>query len=95
VFIVLLKFSTERERAKEFMADHKAWIVRGFDDGVFLLSGSLGGQLGGALVAHDASLAALQGRVNEDPFVRHGVVSAEILEVAPSRVDARLQGLLV
>jgi uncharacterized protein YciI len=95
VFIVLLKFSTERERAKAFMADHQAWLGRGFDDGVFLLSGSLGAQLGGAIVAHSTSLAALQGRVNEDPFVRHGVVSAEILEVAPSRVDARLQGLLV
>ena len=93
MFIVLLKFSTGRGRAREFMAEHNAWIGRGFDDGVFLLTGSLGAQAGGVIVAHDTSLAALQARVGEDPFVAHDVVRAEVLEVAPSRVDARLQAL--
>ena len=94
MFIVLLKFSTQRDRAKEFMAGHRAWIDRGFDDKVLLLSGSLGSQLGGVIVAHNTALAALQSRVSEDPFVAHGVVSAEVLEVTPSRLDARLQTFL-
>jgi hypothetical protein len=28
--------------------------------------------------------------VNDDPFVLHGVVEAEILEIAPARTDERL-----
>jgi hypothetical protein len=32
--------------------------------------------------------------VNADPFVAEGVVSAEILEITPSRADARLDFLL-
>ncbi len=93
MFIVLLKFSTRRERARELMAEHNAWIGRGFDDEVFLLTGSLGGHAGGVIVAHNTSLEALQSRVAQDPFVANDVVRAEVLEIAPSRVDARLQAL--
>jgi len=36
----------------------------------------------------------LQSRVDGDPFVVEGVVSAKILELTPSRADERLQFLL-
>ena len=94
MFIVLLKFSGDRNRAAQFMDGHKAWIKRGFDDGVFLLTGSLQPDLGGGIVAHNTSLADLKNRVDEDPFVAENVVSAEILEIAPARADARLDFLL-
>jgi hypothetical protein len=47
MFIVLLKFSGDRSRAAPLMEGHKAWIKRGFDDGVFLLVGSLQPNQGG------------------------------------------------
>lgn len=76
------------------MAGHKEWLMRGFDDGVFLLAGSLQPGLGGAIVAHDTPLADLQSRVEADPFVAENVVEAEILEITPSKADARLDFLL-
>jgi uncharacterized protein YciI len=76
------------------MQGHKEWIKRGFDDGVFLLVGSVQPNLGGGIVAHNTSLSDLQSRVNDDPFVAENVVSAEILEIAPSRIDERLEFLL-
>jgi uncharacterized protein YciI len=94
MFIVLLHFSDNKSKAGQFMDGHKEWIKRGFDDGVFLLAGSLQPNLGGGIVAHNTSLPDLQGRVNSDPFVAENVVKAEILEIAPSRVDARLEFLL-
>ena len=75
-------------------AGHKDWLERGFDDGVFLLAGSLQPGLGGGILAHKASLSELQSRVNDDPFVAEDVVSAEILEIAPSRADERLDFLV-
>jgi uncharacterized protein YciI len=93
MFFVLLKFSDNKGRAGQFMEGHKEWIKRGFDDGVFLLAGSLQPNLGGVIVAHKTSLADLQQRVSDDPFVAEKVVSAEILDVAPSRVDERLKSL--
>ena len=94
MFIVLLKFSGNKGQAGQFMDGHKAWIERGFDDGVFLLAGGLQPALGGGIVAHNTSLPDLQGRLNDDPFVAENVVSAEILEIAPSRTDERLEFLL-
>ncbi|MPZ40512.1 MAG: hypothetical protein GEU95_21170 [Rhizobiales bacterium] len=94
MFIVLLKFSNNKGQAGQFVEDHKNWIKRGFDDGVFLLVGNLQPNLGGGIVAHNTSLADLQSRVNVDPFVAQNVVSAEILEITPSRADERLKSIL-
>ena len=75
------------------MDGHKAWIKRGFDDGVFLLVGSLEPGLGGGILAHNTSLAELQSRVDDDPFVTEEVVKAEIFELDPGKADERLQFL--
>ena len=92
--IILLKFSSNKSQAGKFMEGHKAWVKRGFDDGVFLLAGSLEPNLGGGILAHNTSLADLQRRVNDDPFVAEDVVKAEILELDPGKADARLQFLV-
>jgi uncharacterized protein YciI len=93
MFVVLLRFSSNKGQASQFMEGHKEWIKRGFDDGVFLLVGNLQPNLGGGIVAHNTSLPELQSRVNDDPFVVENVVSAELLEIAPSRTDERLKFL--
>jgi len=85
MFIVLLRFTENRSRAPQFMESHKAWLQQGFDEGVFQLAGSLQPQAGGAVLAHATSMAALQARVAQDPFVEHGIVSPDILEITPSR----------
>ena len=94
MFIVLLKFSGNKGQASQFMEGHNEWIRRGFDDGVFLLVGSLQPNMGGGILAHDTSLPELESRVNKDPFVAENVVSAEILEITPSKADERLKFLL-
>lgn len=94
MFIVLLRFSGNKGQASQFMEAHKAWLQRGFDDGIFLLAGNLQPHSGGGIVAHNTLLPDLQKRVDEDPFVAEGVVSAEIVEIAPSRADERLRFLL-
>ena len=94
MFVVLLKFSGNKVQAKQFMEGHKEWIKRGFEDGVFLLVGSLQPDSGGAVLAHNTSLPDLQSRVNNDPFVAENIVTAEILEIAPSKIDERLAFLL-
>lgn len=94
MFIVLLKFDANKARAGELMDGHKTWLQQGFDDGIFLMAGSLQPNLGGGILAHNTSQDALQQRVNDDPFVAEGVVSAEILEISPARADERLGFLL-
>jgi len=94
MFIVLLKFGDNRGQAGPHLDGHKAWLARGFDDGVFVLAGGIQPGAGGAIVAHATTLPELRDRVKDDPFVAHGVVVAEILEILPSRAEPRLQFLL-
>lgn len=90
MFVVTLRFSANKAQAPRFMEGHNAWIGRGFADGVFLLTGSLQPNAGGAVLAHNISRADLEARVQEDPFVAEDVVSADILEITPSRSDDRV-----
>lgn len=92
--VVFLKFSTNMDKAGEFMEAHRAWIKQGFDDGVFLVVGSLEPNQGGAIVVHNASTAELEDRVKRDPFVVEDVAQPEIFEISPARVAERLQFLL-
>ncbi|MBP3125817.1 YciI family protein [Thalassospira sp. ER-Se-21-Dark] len=94
MFAIFLKFAENRPKAQEFMDAHKAWIKQGFDDGVFLMVGSLQPNMGGAVLAHGVSFDEIETRVNEDPFVVEGIVSAEILEISPARADQRLDFLM-
>lgn len=94
MFIVFLKLSSNKGQASNFMEGHNEWIKRGFDDGVFLLVGSLQSNLGGGILAHNTSLLELQSRVNDDPFVVEKIVSVEILEITPAKTDERLNFLL-
>lgn len=94
MFVVLLKFSDNKVQASQFMEGHLEWIDQGINDGIFLLVGSLQPNLGGGIVAHSTSLSDLQRRVNDDPFVAENVVSAEILEITPSKTDERIKFLL-
>lgn len=90
MFVVFLRFSANRARAGELMDGHNAWIRHGFEDGVFLLAGSLQPAAGGAVLAHNVTREALERRIGDDPFVAEEVVSAEILEIVPGRTDERL-----
>lgn len=88
MFVITLRFA-DKTKAPQFMDGHNAWIKRGFDDGVFLLVGSLQPNAGGAILAHNASPEEIEARVQDDPFVAEGVVSAEILVILPSHTDER------
>lgn len=94
MFTVFLKFAEHRAKAPEFMDGHKEWITQGFDDGVFLMVGSLQPNMGGAVLAHGVTRDALEARIKDDPFVVEGIVTAEILEISPARADERLDFLI-
>jgi len=94
MFIVLLRFSSNKDRVSDFVDAHKAWIQQGFTDGVFLLAGTMKPMAGGVLLAHNTTADELQERVSQDPFVAEGVVTAEIIEISPARAEERFEFLL-
>ncbi len=94
MFVVLLRFAHNKDKAADFMDGHNLWLKRGFEDNVFLMAGSLQPGLGGSVIAHGVSKEALNNRINEDPFMIENIVTAEILEIEPRKTDDRLSFLL-
>ena len=90
MFLVTLRFTIGKAKAPQFIDGHNTWIKLGFNDDVFLLAGSLQPNAGGAILAHNVSRSDLEARIQADPFVAEGVVSADIFEISPGRTDDRL-----
>lgn len=82
--LVLLEFA-DTSGAAALMDDHNRWIDRGFDDGTFLLTGSVPGR-GGAVLLHGVTGDEVDRTVQDDPFVLHGVVTPTVVEIQPSRL---------
>ena len=93
MYIIILRY-INRPDAGPHLPGHKAWLQRGIEEGLFLLAGSTGPDSGGAILAHGASAAEVREAVNEDPFVRENIVSAEVLEFSPTVASEGFQCLL-
>ena len=89
---VLLKFGANKSMAAKFMEGHNSWIAKGFSDSVFQCVGSLDVG-GGFILVHGEETETLHRRVNEDPFVVHGVVTAEIHHIDIKRTVPNLDFL--
>ncbi len=95
MFVILLRFSANRSEAARLMEGHNAWLKQGFDDGAFLLAGSLKPEGGGAILAHGMTRDELLACLEQDPFVAEDVVRVDLHEIVPGRVDQRLAFLKV
>ena len=84
MFIVFLRFSTQKEKASEFMPAHKAWIKKGIENEQVLIVGSLESKQGGCIITRNMAREELDNYINEDPFVIEDIVTAEIIEFTPS-----------
>ncbi len=94
MFVVLLKFSANKANASQFMDGHNSWLKDGFAKGTFLLAGTIQPKLGGAILAHNATLEQIQVIVKEDPFVAQDIVTAVIIEITPSKAVPQMDFLL-
>ncbi|MCO6186918.1 YciI family protein [Rhizobium sp. L1K21] len=93
MYVVFLRFSDNKTAAPQHMDGHNAWIRQGFDDGIFVLTGTIEPKQGGSIIAHNVTREALEARIAIDPFVAQNVVTAEILEISPGKTDPRLDFL--
>ncbi|MFT4048934.1 MAG: hypothetical protein QM648_03755 [Solirubrobacterales bacterium] len=90
MFLIKLRFKGSASSTPSQIEGHREWLSAGFDDGVFLLAGSLDGAAGGAVLAHAVGREELDAIVARDPFVSEGIVTAEVTEFTPARTDERL-----
>lgn len=64
---------------KGLVAEHLAFIKQGFDDGTFVAAGARQSSIGGVVLARGVSEDDLRTLMQQDPFVRVGLVDEYVM----------------
>lgn len=92
LFVVLMHYSKPLSDVDAVRADHVAHLERAAAQGTVLAWARRDPPTGGVLVAAASDRQALERTLAEDPYVRAGVATPEIVEFSAKNVRLRLQG---
>jgi uncharacterized protein YciI len=83
MFIVLVTYLVPIERIDELVPEHRAFLRRQYDAGLFLASGPRNPRTGGIIIAKGQDREDLLKVLEEDPFYREGAASYELISFDP------------
>jgi uncharacterized protein YciI len=82
-FIVEATYLAPLDKIREVTPEHRAWLQKGYDAGLFLCSGPQDPPVGGFLVARAPSKSALETMFAEEPFQAGQLASFTFKEFHP------------
>lgn len=79
VCLILINYVVPLDEVDQHMKPHIDWLERGYDEGLFLMSGRRNPRTGGVIVCrgHKAEVEAFAA---SDPFVTSGAATIEVIE---------------
>ena len=94
MFLLRATYNRPIEEVDQLLDGHKAWIMRNFEAGRILLTARQVPLVGGLILARGESAEEMWAMLEEDPFKISGMADDEVLEYAPVRAAAGVEGLL-
>ena len=94
MFLIELTYKVPFAEIEPSMAEHLAFVVKGYASGHFLASGRKVPRNGGLIFCKAAGKAEVEELVQQDPFVYQNLVELRIVEFVTSRAHDGLKGLL-
>jgi len=94
MFIIQLTYTRPLAEVDQLLDEHKQYLQKYYDEGIFLLSGRKNPRTGGIILARAESMAGIEKVIAEDPFHRHGLADYTITEFLPTMANETLQKLL-
>ncbi|NUR90767.1 MAG: GTP cyclohydrolase [Nonomuraea sp.] len=86
MFILLLTYQDGvLDRLDALLPEHYEYVDRNIGAGVFLLTGRRVPRTGGVILARADSRETIERVIAEDPFLRTGAVTYDIIEFEPTR----------
>ncbi|MFJ9826961.1 YciI family protein [Streptomyces sp. NPDC101160] len=86
MFLLLLTYRDGvLDRLDALLPEHYEYVDRNIADGVFLLTGRRVPRTGGVILARADSRETIEKVIAEDPFLRTGAVTYEVIEFEPTR----------
>lgn len=80
MFLLLSRYVKPVDEIDRVLPEHRAFLDRYYESGLFIVSGPQEPRAGGVIVTVDAPRSAIDAALSEDPFVREGVSEYEIIE---------------
>ena len=95
MFVIELEYIADLAQIDARMPEHVAWLKKHYTAGHFLVSGRKIPRDGGIIIAVGASREQIEGLVQDDPFIRHGLARVRIIEFRASQraknIDPRIE----
>jgi uncharacterized protein YciI len=85
MFLLLSRYLKPTEEVDRFIAEHRAFLDRYYESGLFIVSGPFQPRTGGIILTADASREAIDAALAEDPFVRENIAEYEIREFTATK----------
>jgi uncharacterized protein YciI len=91
MFVIELVYKTDLSRIDAHMRAHMAFLKKYYASGHFLVSGRKIPRDGGIILAVGQSRDEIEDIVREDPFCKHGLAEARIIEFRASQKAEDIQ----
>jgi uncharacterized protein YciI len=80
MFVVLLTYKKPIEEIEKHLAEHRAFLDRGYSNHFFLLSGPTEPRTGGVIISQLKSRNQLESILKQDPFSMHELANYNLIE---------------
>ena len=94
MFVIELEYIADLTEIDARMPEHVAWLKKHYTAGRFLVSGRKVPRDGGIILAVGASRNEIEGLVQEDPFISHGLARFRVIEFRVSQRAKNIDRLI-
>lgn len=94
MFVIVLTYVKPLPEVDALMRKHMAWLNEQYAAGRFLVSGRQVPRTGGVIVARGDDREEIEAIAAEDPFVRGGVATVEVIQFRASQSADGIAALL-
>ncbi|MEN0617463.1 YciI family protein [Klebsiella indica] len=94
IAVVVLTYHKPLNEVDALLAEHVAWLKKGYSAGIFLASGRKIPRSGGVILAKGDDLDLLHNWLRQDPFQQSGIANVEIIPFEATMTAPSLQNLL-
>ncbi|TWP48576.1 hypothetical protein FKR81_26960 [Lentzea tibetensis] len=90
MFIVLLRYDAPLEQIDYALPDHRAWVEKQYEAGLFIASGRQRPRTGGVILTRPMPRGKLDALLATDPWVVQKLVKCEVIEFEATRTAAEV-----
>ena len=91
MFVVSLTYIQPLEKIEEFLAEHRTFLDKFYQQGKFLMSGRKEPRTGGIIIINAKDLDEVNQIIEQDPFHQHQIADYQVIEFYPSKVANGLE----